>query len=208
MSQENLLMTKCWNYTRLEDWETQANFLLSWADRTKHEHEWFQRWHRHQVESLPEFAGHFAWWSQWGLIPNEFFVLRSWQTDLSITDVSNKMCPRIHTDDMYQDADSSLNGIVPRYSINFPLRNCNETSTHFYKIVDTSKDSSVQYHNLEGEYGIDPTVCEEIDRYYLTEPVIMNVKVPHRVHNPLPTIREVMCFRFDNDMQLDKWMEQ
>jgi len=204
-------MSKCWNYANLVGWQEQASFLLSWVDKfrgnleTRGTQEWFQRWHISEIENLKEFENLLSWWNDKGVVPNEFFVLRSWQTDISIKDVTNLMCPHIHTDTMYQDIDSKLNGTTPKYSVNFPLRNCEGTSTHFFRILDTSKNNRIQYYNL-GEYGIDPAGCEEIDRYYLTEPIIMNVQTPHCIHNPMPTIREVACFRFPNDYKLDSWM--
>jgi hypothetical protein len=200
-------MTELWKYLDLPGWEQQVEFLLKWTDQNRiADQDDFQRWHRSEVEFLPEFKDHFKWWKQWGIIPNEMFVIRTPQNDIKITDVNDPRCPRIHQDHKFINVgDFNLNGFEPQYSINFPLKDCSNTYTHFFEIVDTSKDPWVPYYGNES--GADPRVCKEISQYHLIKPIIMRVKVPHCIHNPNPTLRQVICFRFENDSQLDHWIE-
>ena len=88
--------------------------------------------------------------------------------------------------------------------INFPILNCDDTETRYFKTsgptmsqAQPNGNSYVQYH---------PDYCEVIDSFKLTQAVAMRVLEPHQVvlnHDRLPRISCTVAFKQDISYLLD-----
>ena len=104
--------------------------------------------------------------------------------------VMNYTTGEIHIDD---DA-------IHPYRINFPIMNCEHTETRFYKVA--SKPLTEYQANSFAYHFFDPTVCEQVDSFELTGPVIFKTQEPHQVvvnHNNPPRISCTVAFYEDLD---------
>lgn len=83
-------------------------------------------------------------------------------------------------------------------AINFPLYNCKVAKTFFYKCdpkyyeLATSL-SGLPYYKMPSEHS------SELCHYVLTQPVMLNLKVPHAVINNTNDYRHCLSFRFIKD---------
>lgn len=82
--------------------------------------------------------------------------------------------------------------------INFPILNCEDTETRYFKTVgepvDKLQDNELSYT----EYQLDQ--CEIVDSFKLTQAVAMRVLEPHQVlmhHNNFPRISCTVAFKQD-----------
>jgi len=88
-------------------------------------------------------------------------------------------------------------------SINFPVINCNNTTTFFYHRPDDMIVEEVDvgaghiYHKCvtQKEFQVRTT-------YELTSPIIMRNDIPHRFINPNPTVRVCLTIRCDPSTKL------
>jgi len=86
-------------------------------------------------------------------------------------------------------------------SINFPVANCEGSTTFFYNQPDNMTTKSVDigvghvYNECITEQGIDGFTI--ISQYELTKPVLMRNDVPHRFINPKATPRICLSMRCD-----------
>lgn len=83
--------------------------------------------------------------------------------------------------------------------INFPVLNCEDTETKFFRTKDTS--TLVSQPNGNVLYKLDPLTCEEIDHYYLNQAVVVNVLQPHQVVLNSKKYPRISCtVRFNEDI--------
>lgn len=83
--------------------------------------------------------------------------------------------------------------------INFPVLNCENTETKFFKTKDDSTLISQPNGNLL--HKLDPQNCEEIDHYLLTGAVVVNVLQPHQVVLKDKKYPRISCtIRFNEDI--------
>lgn len=104
--------------------------------------------------------------------------------------VMNYNIGQIHIDD---DA-------VHPYRINFPILNCKNTETRFYKVTQQPKTER-QLNNIAYHF-FNPNNCELADSFELDRPVIIKTQEPHQVvvhHNTLPRISCTIAFHEDLD---------
>lgn len=83
-------------------------------------------------------------------------------------------------------------------AINLPVRGCDDSYTAFYKNKGTIVTEHTPHTNLPYERYIDDNL-EEIGRYILNSPTILNVKIPHSVVNHGKDSRVCFSFRFKTD---------
>ena len=101
-----------------------------------------------------------------------------------------------HVDTLFDTSSQLLStGIL---GINFGVFNIQDTFTAFYdyidgEILELTTNDKIPYR-FYGKANL-----QEIDRYTLTRPVILNTSIPHSVHNPTNEIRIALSFRFAND---------
>jgi len=70
------------------------------------------------------------------------------------------------------------------YRLNIPLLNSEHSITEYYKVDDSKKIiRNIESTNLETVYESwdEDGIIEKIDEFYLSQPTIINVLVPHRV---------------------------
>lgn len=199
-------MSKYWKYLDLTGWQEQSKFLLEWTNKNSDIDLPHVRWHYKEVKHLPEMQNHFVWWQSWGLSPHEMFVLRVSPSIMHV-DYTAFGCPHIHTDQKVEHPDPDLNGVTPTFSINIPLSNCDQSITRFYEVDDLNAARVFYNDPWGGEWGYDPNQCREVDRYSLTKPTILDIKIPHSVHNPTTNNRIAMCYRFAEDAHLANWFD-
>jgi hypothetical protein len=93
----------------------------------------------------------------------------------------------IHTD----------NTVVP-IRINFPILNCEDTETRYFKT--TGEPTSRDQPNGNGYRQFHKDDCELVDSFKLTQPVVMRVTEPHQVilhHDRFPRISCTVSFKQD-----------
>lgn len=92
-----------------------------------------------------------------------------------------------------------IDGDVRSCRINFPIMNCNDTVTNFFKIKNFSS-SEKQQNNGFKLHMFDPKDCELVDQMFLTRAAVMRVLEPHQVvsmHNSLPRVSCTVGFKQD-----------
>jgi hypothetical protein len=78
--------------------------------------------------------------------------------------------------------------------INFPVINCENTVTNFYK---NEGDVIIKHlPNGKSYTYIDPNKCVLIDSYCLTQPTVIRVDIPHQVNVSNPKLLRVVCTVF------------
>jgi|688.fasta_scaffold139033_1 hypothetical protein len=120
--------------------------------------------------------------------------------DVAVVSVPpNKLWP-IHTDWK----------ITFPFSLNIPIYNCTtETRTSFYKVKDQEKfitknsdkkkvesKEYLEYNSLPEGHVFELEDVEEIDSYYLTEPTLYRIDVPHSIFNSGSQQRLSLSVRF------------
>lgn len=175
---------KYYKFINMPGWQQHARMLSNWGDKKHEFRRYFIEDHKQELASL------LSWFGQWGLEPNEFFIVRWPESHIEITDVNDPQVCFIHI-----DKQDSERGVIPMYSLNLPLSNCEQGIVRFY----TSNVPTVKYELLDSP-GYDPKNSVEVDRFTLTQPAILRVNVPHSVENPTKEPRVTACFRFKQDI--------
>lgn len=88
--------------------------------------------------------------------------------------------------------------------INFPILNCENTETRYFKTSGPSKSQAQPNGNSYVQFH--PDYCEVVDSFKLTQAVAMRVLEPHQVvvnHDNLPRISCTVAFKQD----LSHWLE-
>ncbi len=93
----------------------------------------------------------------------------------------------IHVD--YSDSDIAFN---------YPIKGCDTSVTRFYKNKGTKTVKYTPNTNLPFYEYVDENP-EQVGEYVLTDPVILNIKMPHSVKNYGLVNRICLSFRFKND---------
>ena len=84
-------------------------------------------------------------------------------------------------------------------AINFPVINCNNVTTEFFKLesndltIRHSKGTNLPY------YHFDNNGKDAIASFSLTQPTLLNIKMPHSVVNNTELERISLSFRFKKD---------
>lgn len=105
-----------------------------------------------------------------------------------------------HVDSWYETSINDLSAVTSCVAaINIPLINCAETYTSFYRYLSGPiKKMHFERDKITYVYYGDANL-EEIDRYHLTGPIILNTSVPHSVVNDTSNLRFALSFRFEVD---------
>jgi hypothetical protein len=88
--------------------------------------------------------------------------------------------------------------------INFPILNCDNTETRYFKASGPTKSQAQP--NGNGYVQFHPDHCEVIDSFKLTQAVVMRVLEPHQVilnHDIFPRISCTVSFKQDLSYLLD-----
>jgi hypothetical protein len=118
-----------------------------------------------------------------------------WEDIYQIALVS--MLPGKHVDEFPIHTDM---GHAQALALNFPVYNCDKVYTGFYKSKEMLEDLEI-VKTPAALLDIYPThLMEEFDRYYLTQPAIINTSVPHTVVNLTDDIRLAVSVRWETDI--------
>ncbi len=82
--------------------------------------------------------------------------------------------------------------------INFPVLNCENTETRFYKT--TSSTTKIFQANRMAYHKFDPNECELVDKFTLDRAVVIKTKEPHQVvllTNKYPRVSCTIAFNED-----------
>jgi len=97
--------------------------------------------------------------------------------------------------DIHVDTIKGLDTLYRNLSLNIPLAECQGTYHEWYDTHQTPytefKDSALYWRNYDSG--------TLIDRYELTVPSILKVSVPHRIYNPLNSVRVILSVRTESD---------
>ena len=83
-------------------------------------------------------------------------------------------------------------------ALNFPVEIVDEAYTAFYKFKGKLVDKLTPKTGVRYQQYIDNEL-EELGRYCLTQPTLINIKLPHRIVNLSATNRYCFSFRFAED---------
>lgn len=88
-----------------------------------------------------------------------------------------------------------------RYAINFGIQNYLNSPTILYKLKKLSEEKLKLSENVFYN-KINDSDVEEIDRFYLTTPVMFDTLIPHSIVHNENNIRISLSLRFENDISL------
>ena len=103
---------------------------------------------------------------------------------------------------IHADGNSEIRENLSNWALNIPLENCENSimkwygGKHLLRLIK-SKTDDVNY--LKIEWKEDPYI---IVTKNITDPTIVNIKVPHRVKNFLNKTRKILSVRFKTDESL------
>lgn len=83
-------------------------------------------------------------------------------------------------------------------ALNFPIEVVEEAYTLFYKFKGKLVDRYTPNTNVRYQEYVDDAL-EELGRYVLKAPTLINIKLPHSIVNKSDTIRYCFSFRFKED---------
>lgn len=105
----------------------------------------------------------------------------------------------IITDANFYNSIPHIDAQVNSLALNFPIENCEETETIFYKTESPLKIKLLTKPNGVIYKSILNTDWKEIGRYTLDSPVFLNTHVPHKIVNHGQNRRIALSIRFDPD---------
>jgi len=89
-------------------------------------------------------------------------------------------------------------------AINFPIYNCRDTYTCFYKILNNAETRIADQDHGDPYVNYDPNDLEEIDRLYLHKAAVFNTQVPHGIINDTDEPRIILSVRFNTPIDISK----
>jgi hypothetical protein len=84
-------------------------------------------------------------------------------------------------------------------ALNFPVLNCDDVTTEFFEYEE--QDFTIQY-TIGTKLPFHHFNCEDktsIGSFSLTQPTLLNIKMPHRIVNSTDLERISLSFRFEKD---------
>ena len=87
-------------------------------------------------------------------------------------------------------------------AINFPIYNCKDTYTCFYKVLNNAEPKTIVQEHGDPYFDYDLKDLEEIDRLYLHKAAVFNTQVPHGVINNTDETRIVLSVRFKTPIDI------
>lgn len=97
-----------------------------------------------------------------------------------------------------------IDNTVDMCRINFPVLNCEDTVTNFFKVntlpIVRKQENGLLFH----QFNVND--CELVDKMYLTKAAVLRVREPHQVvmnHNRYPRVSCTISFHQDISYLLD-----
>jgi hypothetical protein len=145
-------------------------------------------------------------YAQLGLYIKQIIFISFPPTDLNSTDMNDPKTIYIHVDSKDDNEhllkDSAPTLFSPKYVLNIPLVNCENSTTFFYDFIDPNKQTKSTHIHFGG--CVDYSNVVEVDKFTLNKPAFLKVSVPHAVHNPTDSLRIVCSMRVDDSSPLLK----
>lgn len=111
---------------------------------------------------------------------------------LLIFSMPPQLCTAIHTDGIIDNADNThgLRGWRRNYSLNIPIKNCNELcKTEFFTVNEGSMFNDVPTNTTWLKAG---ESAKKIAEYCLKDnPILMNPQIPHKITNSSDNTRRI-----------------
>jgi len=205
---------KYYNYVNLPNWKKHQADIIAFRNQNPPPKEMLDAYAEHTPDGqdpyvswycffedtikkeLPDLYNDFA---KMGLDVHQMIFFDNKPNKEDVTDPTDPMCPFIHID-AKDEEEWEETQFDPVSAFNIPLENCENSFTTFYEIIDESLPH-VYYPNFYLCGGVDPKNVKEVERFTLVQPAVIRVNVPHAVLNPTDNIRQVVTFRFYNDIE-------
>lgn len=84
-------------------------------------------------------------------------------------------------------------------AINFPIHNCDIAETHFYAFDKQFLKKTKTPTTNTDFFAYENTNLVDVGHFTLTQPVLLNVKMPHSIINKTQDDRISLSFRFQED---------
>jgi len=93
------------------------------------------------------------------------------------------------------------------FALNFPVKNCEQTYTCMYKLIEGKEiivnDTSIAGGDADYKIFSQDSKFEEIAKFYLNKPTLFNTNIPHQVYNDTNQDRLSLSLRFESNPVLD-----
>lgn len=89
-------------------------------------------------------------------------------------------------------------------AINFPIYNCKDTYTCFYKILNNAQPNRITQSHGDPYFDYDVKDIEEVDRLYLHKAAVFDTQSPHGVINNTNEPRIILSVRFHTPIDITK----
>lgn len=90
-----------------------------------------------------------------------------------------------------------------KYCFNIPIKNPEETTTHFYELKE-SKKGKFSFVDGVPVFSYQEADLIEIDKFVCNRPCFFNTQIPHNVKNNGGTIRALITIRCNTPFNFDK----
>jgi hypothetical protein len=182
-------MQDFYSHFPLNNWTSHRDTLLAhWKENGRTEPAYIEYDNEQLSKLFPDLVTELA---QHNLTPWRLFFLGVIPCFESHTDPTDPLTPFIHTDMPDNDGDP-----VPKWALNIPLENYEDSWTVFYKLKDPYQPW-VLYGNWSAtSRGHDPRNCEEVTRVQLKDPMLFKVDGPHAVVSNTEKLRLSVSIRF------------
>jgi hypothetical protein len=100
--------------------------------------------------------------------------------------------------------DSGFPLVQNKYCFNIPIANTENTDTIFYKLKEGKKAQFTTQKHGDPYLKYDEADVEEIERFVCIRPCFLNTQVPHKVLNPLNSVRALITVRCRTPFNFEK----
>lgn len=122
--------------------------------------------------------------------------LKEWLTSKNL-DV--RICALIRTPPQNKKVDPHTDTQRNDLALNFPIRNCFDCWTSFYKLSRGTQQEKILPNGLTYTTFSEDAIIDEVDKFHLTTATLLNTKQLHQVWNPTNEIRISVSLRFVRD---------
>jgi hypothetical protein len=192
------------NYLDMPDWEKHRESLWEFKTKNMPDDLWWSFPEEKIKEGLPEFYDMLV--TKFNLHVKQLIFFGNLTNDINITDPTDSRAIFIHIDSM--DSNEQIGKQQPpdqmastkfltTNAINIPLRHYEGTYTLWYE----EKEPSTVLYTHYGCGGLQRESLNEVFRFQLTSPAVININKPHGVWNPNQQTRWVATMRFHESLE-------
>ena len=93
------------------------------------------------------------------------------------------------------------------YALNFPVKNCDQTYTCMYNLIEGDeiilRDNAIAGGDADYKIFSADSKFEEVAKFYLNKPTLFDTNIPHKVFNNTDHDRLSLSLRFESNPKLD-----